>query len=47
MIKTKAYGLGVELVIDEPANFKWDKTNEYCGYMLQNPDSLGNVQDIS
>jgi glycine dehydrogenase len=23
VIKTKAYGLGIELVIDEPANFDW------------------------
>lgn len=23
VIKTRAYGLGIELVIDEPANFNW------------------------
>ncbi len=47
VIKTKAYGLGIELVIDEPANFNWSKAEEYCGYMVQNPDNLGNVHDIT
>jgi glycine dehydrogenase len=47
VVKTRAYGLGIELVIDEPANFNWDKVDEYCGYMVQNPDNLGNVSDIS
>ena len=47
VVKTKANGLGIELVIDEPANFPWDKADEYCGYMVQNPDNLGNVTDIT
>ena len=34
VIKTKAYGLGIELVIDEPANFDWSKASEFCGYMI-------------
>jgi len=47
VIKTKAYGLGIELVVDEPVNFDWNLASEYCGYMLQNPDNLGNVHDIT
>lgn len=47
MVKTKAEGLGIELVIDEPANFDWSKVDEFCGYMVQNPDNLGNVTDIT
>ena len=46
VIKTKAYGLGIKLVIDEPANFPWAKAKEFCGYMVQNPDNLGNVHDL-
>jgi glycine dehydrogenase len=47
VVKTKAFGLGIELVIDEPANFDWLKAEEFCGYMVQNPDNLGNVSDIT
>lgn len=47
VVKTKADCLGIELVIDEPANFNWSKVEEYCGYMVQNPDNLGNVTDIT
>ena len=47
VVKTKANGLGIELVIDEPANFPWAKADEFCGYMVQNPDNLGNVNDIT
>lgn len=47
VVKTKASGLGIELVIDEPANFDWSKADEYFGYMVQNPDNLGNVHDIT
>lgn len=47
VIKTKADGLGIELVIDEPANFPWEKASDFCGYMVQNPDNLGNVTDIT
>jgi glycine dehydrogenase len=34
VIKTKADGLGIELVIDEPANFNWAKASEFCGYLV-------------
>jgi len=47
VVKTKADGLGIELVIDEPANFNWAKADEFCGYMVQNPDNLGNISDIT
>ena len=47
VVKTKANGLGIELVIDEPANFPWALAEEFCGYMVQNPDNLGNVHDIT
>lgn len=47
VVKTKAEGLGIELVIDEPANFDWSKVDDFCGYMVQNPDNLGNVTDIT
>jgi glycine dehydrogenase len=39
--------LNIELVIDEPANFPWSNVNEFCGYMVQNPDNFGNVHDIT
>lgn len=47
VIKTKADGLGIELVIDSPANFDWSKAEEYCGYLVQNPDNLGNFTDLT
>ena len=47
VVKTKAYGLGMELVVDEPANFDWNKASDYCGFMFQNPDNLGNVHDFT
>lgn len=47
VIKTKADGLGIELVIDEPANFNWEKADEFCGYLVQNPDNFGNLHDIT
>lgn len=47
VIKTKAGGLGIELVIDEPANFNWAQAGEYCGYLVQNPDNFGNVHDYT
>ena len=47
VIKTKADGLGIEIVIDEPKNFNWAKADEYCGYMVQNPDNFGNLHDIT
>ena len=47
VVKTKANGLGIELVIDEPANFNWAKADEFCGYMVQNPDNFGTVHDIT
>jgi len=47
VIKTKADGLGIELVIDEPANFNWEKASEFCGYLVQNPDNFGNVHDYT
>lgn len=47
VVKTKADGLGIELVIDEPANFNWAKVDEYFGYMVQNPDNFGTVHDIT
>ena len=34
VVKTKAEGLGIELVIDEPANFDWSKIDDFCGYMV-------------
>jgi glycine dehydrogenase len=34
VVKTKAEGLGIELVIDEPANFDWSKVDDFCGYMV-------------
>lgn len=47
VIRTKADGIGIELVIDEPANFNWAKADEYFGYMVQNPDNFGNLHDIT
>jgi glycine dehydrogenase len=47
VIRTKADGLGIELVIDEPANFDFSKASEFCGYLVQNPDNFGNIHDIT
>ncbi len=34
VVKTKAYGLGIELIVDDPVNFDWKNASEYCGYMV-------------
>jgi glycine dehydrogenase len=34
VIKTRADGIGIELVIDEPENFDFSKAEEYCGYII-------------
>ncbi len=34
-------------MIDEPANFNWSKADEFCGYLVQNPDNFGTVHDIT
>ena len=34
VIRTKAEGLGIELVIDDPINFDWANVKDYCGYMV-------------
>jgi glycine dehydrogenase len=47
VMKTRAYGIGLELVIDEPANFDFANAEHYCGVMIQNPDNLGNLHDLS
>ena len=47
VMKTRAHGLGIELVIDDPAKFDFAKADEYCGLMVQNPDNFGNAEDFS
>jgi glycine dehydrogenase len=47
VIKTRAYGFGIELVIDDPVNFDFSKAEEYCGVIFQNPDNLGNFKDLT
>ena len=47
VIKTRAHGLDIELVIDEIPNFNWEKAEEYCGFLVQNPDNFGNFADLS
>jgi glycine dehydrogenase len=34
VIKTKAYGLGIELVIGEPANIDWKNATDYSGIIV-------------
>jgi glycine dehydrogenase len=47
VIKTRASMVGIELVIDEPGSFDFSKASEYCGYIIQNPDNLGNITDLT
>lgn len=47
VIKTRADGIGLELVIDEPSNFDFSKAEEFCGVIVQNPDNFGNVSDLT
>lgn len=47
VIKTRADGLGLELVIDEPEKFPFDNSSEFCGFILQNPDNLGTISDLT
>lgn len=46
VVKTKAEACGLELVIDKPENFDFNKAEEYCGVLLQNPDNLGNLESL-
>ena len=34
VVKTRAEGFGMELVIDEPKNFDFANAGDYCGYMV-------------
>jgi glycine dehydrogenase len=45
VIKTRADGVGFELVIDDPQNFDMSKAGEFFGVIVQNPDNLGTVHD--
>ena len=47
VIRTRADGIGLELVVDEPQNFDFERAEEYCGVIVQNPDNLGNVHDLT
>mmetsp|Transcript_36321 Transcript_36321/g.35198 ORF Transcript_36321/g.35198 Transcript_36321/m.35198 type:complete len:194 (-) Transcript_36321:2256-2837(-) len=43
VIQTRADGIGLRLIIDDPANFNFAKADTYCGAIVQNPDNLGNM----
>lgn len=47
VIKTRADGVGLTLVFDDIDKFPFDKASEFCGIILQNPDNLGNLHDIT
>jgi glycine dehydrogenase len=47
VIKTRADGISLELVVDDPANFDFSKAKEFCGVIVQNPDNLGTVTDLT
>lgn len=47
VIKTKCHALGIDLVIENPANFDWASAKDYMGMLVQNPDNFGNVKDFS
>ena len=47
VLKTRAHGIGIDIVIDEPENFDFSKANDYCGYIIQNPDNLGTLKDLT
>ena len=45
MIKTRAAPFGIEVTIGKIENF--DFSNNYFGILIQYPDSVGNVYDLS
>jgi len=34
VIKTRCYGIGIDLEIGNTDNFDWDKSKEYCGMLV-------------
>ena len=34
VIRTRADGIGIELVVEEPEKFPWDKAEEFCGVIV-------------
>lgn len=47
VIKTRAEAISVEIVVGEPFEFDHSKTEEFFGVMVQNPDNLGLITDIT
>lgn len=47
VIKTRFYGLGVELVIAPISEFPWDEADQFCGMLVQNPDNVGNLTNFT
>ena len=47
VMKTRANGIGLELVVDEPDKFPFEQAQDFCGYIIQNPDNLGTITDLS
>jgi len=47
VIKTKCYGLGIELEVGDTNKFDFSKGKEYAGMLVQNPDNFGNLKDYT
>lgn len=47
VVKTKALALDIELEVGDIADFDWANADQYCGLLVQNPDNLGNFEDMS
>lgn len=47
LIKTRAEAIKVEIEIKDPKDFDFSKAEEYFGVLVQNPDNLGLITDLS
>ena len=47
VVRTRASAFGIELVIDELDNFPWEKIDEFAGVVVQTPDNIGNMRDLT
>lgn len=47
VMKTRAHGNGIDLVIADLTEFPWEQAEEFCGAIFQNPDNIGELQDYT
>ncbi|CAD8068445.1 unnamed protein product [Paramecium primaurelia] len=46
-IKTKAYYLGIDIVVGDAKTYDFKDADQYCGVLVQSPDNMGEVHDWS